>query len=123
MESHVKIVGILHIVLSCMGVLAAVVVLLAFGGLAGIVALSDHTGDSAATTPILGGVGGILFVIIMAVSVPGLIGGIGLLKMAPWSIDLFNIPFGTALGIYGLWVLTKPETIAVLERRRVAASY
>ena len=28
MESHIKIVGILHIVLSCMGMLAAVVVLL-----------------------------------------------------------------------------------------------
>ena len=132
MESHIKIVGILHIVLSCMGVLAAVVVLLVFGGLAGVVGVSDHTGDSAAAVPILGGIGGILFVIIMAVSVPGLIGGIGLLKMAPWSrilmivisvIDLFNIPFGTALGIYGLWVLTKPETVALLEGRRVATSY
>jgi len=132
MDSHIKIVGILHIVLSCMGVLAAVVVLLVFGGLAGIVGVSDHSTDSAAAVPILGGIGGILFVIIMAVSVPGLIGGIGLLKMAPWSrilmivisvIDLFNIPFGTALGIYGLWVLTKPETVALLDGRRVATSY
>ena len=39
-------------------------------------------------------------------------------------LDLLNIPFGTALGIYGLWVLTKPETEALLSGRRYqSASY
>jgi hypothetical protein len=34
------------------------------------------------------------------------------------------VPFGTAIGIYGLWVLTKPETEALLSGRRYqAASY
>jgi hypothetical protein len=26
------------------------------------------------------------------------------------ALELFSIPFGTALGIYGFWVLLKPET-------------
>lgn len=127
MESHVKLLGILHVVLSSLGVLAAVIVLFVFGGLAGIVGMSDHSSDAAAAIPILGGIGGILFIVILVFSVPGLIGGIGLLKLAPWSrllmivlsaLDLLNVPFGTALGIYGLWVLTKPETEALMARRR-----
>ena len=69
----------------------------------------------------------IIFVIILIFSLPGLIGGIGLLKMAPWSrvfmiviscLELLHIPIGTALGIYGLWALTKPETAALFEPRR-----
>ncbi len=126
MESHVKLLGILHIVLSSLGVLAAVVILFVMGGLAGAIGLSDHSNDAAAAVPILGGIGGLLFIVILVFSLPGLIGGIGLLKMAPWSrifmivisaLDLLSIPFGTALGIYGLWVLTKPETEALLSRR------
>jgi hypothetical protein len=127
MESHVKVLGILHVALSSLGVLAAVIVLLVFGGLAGIVGMSDHSTDAAAAVPILGGIGGIISVVILVFSLPGLIGGIGLLKLAPWSrvwmivvsaLDLLNVPFGTALGIYGLWVLTKPETEALMEQRR-----
>jgi len=126
MLSHIKALGILHVVLSSMGVLAAVGVLVVFGGLASIVGMSDKSGDAAAAIPILGGIGTLIAIIILVVSLPGLIGGIGLLKMASWSrllmliisaIDLINIPFGTAIGIYGIWVLTKPETQALLEGR------
>ncbi|HLK66436.1 MAG TPA: hypothetical protein VKU19_23545 [Bryobacteraceae bacterium] len=132
MESHVKTLGILHIVLSSMGVLAAIIVLLVFGGLAGLVGFSEHTADAQAAVPILGGIGGIIAVIILVVSLPGLVGGIGLLRLAPWSrilmivisaIDLLNIPVGLAIGIYGLWVLTKPETQALLDQRRYRPVY
>ena len=49
-----------------------------------------------------------------------MIGGIYLLKHRPWArilvlvlgfINLIEIPIGTALGIYTLWVLFKDETI------------
>jgi hypothetical protein len=51
---------------------------------------------------------------LLAVSAVGLIGGIGLLNCAPWArtltlvagfIELLNVPIGTALGIYTIWVL------------------
>jgi hypothetical protein len=29
-------------------------------------------------------------------------------------LSLFSIPFGTAIGIYGLWVLFKEETVSLL---------
>ena len=48
-----------------------------------------------------------------------MITGFGLLKLKPWArivgivlcaINLINIPFGTILGAYGLWVLLNGET-------------
>ena len=127
MESHVKLLGILYVVMGSLGVLGALVVLLIFGGIAGIVGVSGHTSDAAAAIPILSGIGGILFFVILLFSLPGLIGGVGLLRLAPWSrifmivisaLHLLSIPIGTALGVYGLWVLTKPETEALLSGRR-----
>jgi len=49
----------------------------------------------------------------------GFFAGWGLLRREPWArmltivlsfLALFNIPFGTALGIYGLWVLSPAES-------------
>lgn len=127
MESHIKILGILHVVLGGMGVLGALIVLFVFGGIASLVGIADQTADSAIAIPILGGIGGIISIVILAFSLPGLIGGIALLTMAAWArifmivisaLYLLHFPFGTALGIYGLWVLTKPETEALFAGRR-----
>ncbi|HYW41398.1 MAG TPA: hypothetical protein VE959_00995 [Bryobacteraceae bacterium] len=132
MEQHVKMVGILHIVLGSLGVLGALVVLMIFGGLAGLAGVSDHEGLGATAVPILGAIGLFCCGVVLILSLPGLIGGIGLVKMAPWSrmfmivisaLDLIHIPLGTALGIYGLWALTKPETAALFERRRYQPGY
>jgi hypothetical protein len=52
-------------------------------------------------------------------SIPGVIGGIGLLKRKPWArilvlilavFDLLNVPIGTAVGVYTIWVLIQEET-------------
>lgn len=58
------------------------------------------------------------------ISLPGLLGGIGLLKRWPWirnimlilgAFNLLNFPFGTALGIYTLWVLWSAEVKQLFE--------
>ena len=114
-----------------MGVLAAVAFLFLFGGLAGLVGSVDHTGGAAVAVPVLGGIGTFLFIVCLVFSLPSLVGGIALLMMAPWSrifmivvsvLYLVHIPIGTALGIYGLWALTKPETEALFTRRAYQAS-
>ncbi len=120
MAQHVKILGVLHIVFGCLGILAAVVAAGHFRRRVGLVGVNDHTQDSLVAIPILGGIGGIfVFVIVLVVSLPGLISGIGLMQFRPWArilaiilsaLDLFNIPFGTALGVYGFWVLLNRET-------------
>jgi hypothetical protein len=113
MQTHVKIVAILHIVLGSLSILAGVLMLGVFGGLAGLA--SHHVSqDAEVAIPILGGIGGIIFIVLVALGLPGVIAGIGLLQFRPWgrilgivvsALDLLHVPFGTALGVYGLWVL------------------
>jgi hypothetical protein len=64
------------------------------------------------------------------VGLPGLVGGVGLLQFRSWAritvivisaLDLIHIPFGTALGIYGFWVLLNPETEAMFNRPAIPA--
>jgi hypothetical protein len=119
MAQHVKILGILHIIYGALGVFVGLLALLIMGGIAGMVGVTDHSPDSALAIPILGGIGALVFFILLAISLPGIIVGFGLLHFKPWArlltlvlsaLELFSIPFGTALGIYGFWVLLKPET-------------
>jgi hypothetical protein len=119
MAQHVKILGVLHIVFAALGLAAGLTFLLIFGGLAGLVGAIGQSPDSALAIPILGGIGGLIFLFVLAISLPGLIGGIGLLQFKPWArtlmivvsaMDLLGFPVHTALGIYGLWVLLNRET-------------
>jgi hypothetical protein len=117
MEQHVKILGVLHIVFGSLGILLALGMLVLFGGIAGIIGATDYSGESHISIPILGGIGAFIFFVILALSLPGVIAGIGLLQFRPWAriltivlsvLDLIHVPFGTALGVYGLWVLLSP---------------
>jgi hypothetical protein len=121
MAQHVKILGVLHIVFGAIGVFAALVVLLIFGGLSALAGLSDHGAEGLPVVGsfAVGAIGAIIFLAVLVLSLPGLIIGIGLLQFRSWAriggivlsaLDLFGFPFHTALGIYGLWVLLNRET-------------
>ena len=114
MELQIKILAVFHIIFGVFGVMGSLVVALLFGGAAG---LDDPNAFLA--VPVLGLVGGILVVSIFALSLPGIIAGIGLLRHRPWAriltivlsvLDLIVIPIGTLLGIHGLWVLLSRNT-------------
>jgi hypothetical protein len=129
METHVKVLAILHIVFGVLGVLIGLGVFALFGGIAGLVHM-DGDPDAEVAIPILGAIGGLVLVILLVLSVPGIIAGIGLLSYQPWAriltivlsiFDLLNIPFGTALGIYGLWVLLTTEGARLFEQPRLAS--
>ena len=119
MAQHVKILGILHIVYGGLMILVGIIVMMVMGGIASIAGLADHSDAGAAAGPILGIIGaGVLFFLIL-LSLPGLIGGFGLMRFQPWArilvivlscFELLSVPLGTALGIYGLWVLLNGET-------------
>lgn len=120
MAGHVKILGILHIAFGLLGIALALILLLVFGGLAGLAGASANSnGDGAAAIGFFGIVGFIAFFVLLVLSLPGLIAGIGLIKFRPWArvfgivisaLDLIHVPLGTALGVYGLWVLLSNET-------------
>lgn len=119
MSTHVKVLGVLYIALSTFGLLAALFLGLAFGAASGIVGVNADAKDAAIALPIIGIAGTMLVIFLIALAVPGLIAGIGLLKLRPWArilaivvsvINLIHIPFGTIVGIYGLWVLFNKDT-------------
>jgi len=120
MESHLKTVGILHIIFGAIGLFGGLIFILAIGGAAVITGFAaDHEGAMIAL-PILAIAGIVIGGFIFLTSIPGIIAGLGLLKQEAWAKILtivlsilyipFHIPFGTILGVYSLWVLFTPET-------------
>lgn len=126
MRNHIQILGILNVVYGSFGIIAALIIMVIFGGAAGIIGIaSRQEPDAMIAIPIVTLVGGIIFFVLLITSLPAIVAGIGLLRMASWSrivaiivsvLHLFNIPLGTALGVYGLWVLLSKETAPLFER-------
>jgi hypothetical protein len=123
MRKHVQLLGILNIIWGSFGLLGALIVILIFGGAVGLIgAAAPHDPGAHIAIPIVGLVGGVIFLVLIITSIPAIIAGIGLLYLCPWSrvltiilsaLHLFSVPFGTALGIYGFWVLLSRETVAL----------
>lgn len=120
MKNHITVLAALRIGWSAMGILAAIIVFVAVVG-GGLI-----SGDETAIA-ITSLVGSIVATVVLVFSLPGLVAGIGLLRLRPWSrmltlilaaLDLFAIPIGTIFGAYALWVLLQDETVALFEEGR-----
>ncbi len=120
MEQHIKILGVLNIVWGAMGALGGLVIMLIFGGVYGIIGTTMSPGPGAAIAmPIIAMIGAAVSLFLLLLSVPAIVAGIALIHFKPWArtlaivvsaFHLLSIPFGTALGIYGLWILFSPES-------------
>lgn len=117
MRDHIRVLGYLNIAMGVLGALGGLAILLIFGGLAGIVGIQGDR-DSALTGSVFAGIGVALAILALILSLPSILGGWGLLRYRPWArvlmiiisiLHLFNVPIGTALGVYGLWVLFSDE--------------
>jgi hypothetical protein len=123
MENHVKILATLHIVFGALGLIAALLCVVFFGAIAGLIqtgAVGSETPDAQLAVPIVGIVFAFIVIVIVLFSLPGIITGLGLLRYREWArilgivlaaISLPGVPFGTAMGVYGLWVLLNGETV------------
>ena len=131
MDGHVKLLAILYMVFGVLGALAALVILMVFGGATGIISAASH-GDPGARVaiPIVAIVGAVIFFLLLVLSVPCIAAGIGLMNYREWGrvlalvlsvLNLLNIPFGTLLGVYGLWVLLNQQAIALFQRASATA--
>ena len=111
MEKHVTLAAALNIGMAALGAFAGIItfVFVIGGGL-----LSGDPEAMAITTI----VGSIVAGILLIMSAPAIIGGIGMLKHKSWArilmmivsaLNLPGIPLGTALGVYTLWVLLQDD--------------
>ncbi|MBN2170506.1 MAG: hypothetical protein JW819_04180 [Candidatus Krumholzibacteriota bacterium] len=110
-RSHVVVLAALTIAFSAMGLIGAMVTFISIAG-GGLI-----SGEMEAII-ITSTVGSIIGGFLAFTSLPGLIGGVALLGHRVWArylvlvlsfLNLLAIPFGTALGIYGIWLLMKSE--------------
>ena len=118
MHTHVKVVAVLYIALGALNLLAALLIGLGMG-LAGTIIGMSGDPDAAVALPIIGVTGTAVVVFLLLLSLPMIFTGIGLLRHREWAriagiviaaLAIFHFPFGTAIGIYGLWVLLNNET-------------
>jgi hypothetical protein len=116
-KKHVRAVTVLHLISSIIAVIAApVLTILA------IVIVTSQKPDEApliiSLVPIL--------LLLSIMSIPHLIGAIGLLKWKSWGrilviiyscIYLIGFPIGTAIGVYSLWILLKKESVDLINNQ------
>ena len=115
MTIHFRILGWLYIVMGMIGLLSSVWFFYSLHG-------SGPFTMSADTQKILmdAGYGTVLLVILVIASLGTLGTGYALLRMHRYAkylagffaiLGLFDFPFGTMLGVYTLWVITRKETV------------
>jgi hypothetical protein len=118
METHLKVLAGLYLVFAGLSLLFGVGILTVAGVVSGLMGMSDMS-DVRFMIPFirLGGVAAAVFCFVWAI--PWVVAGLGLLKHRPWArilgivvsaLSLLHVPFGTALGVYGLWILFHRDT-------------
>jgi hypothetical protein len=131
MQTHVKVLGVIYLAFGALMLLAALFLAVTLGGVAGIVGATAEPEDAAIAIPVLGFAGTALAGFLGIFSLPSLITGYGLLNFKPWArivgivlsaISLINIPIGTIIGAYGLWVLLSKETEQLFSTKPVVSS-
>ncbi|MFQ5605886.1 MAG: hypothetical protein ACE5HS_21665 [bacterium] len=116
MEKHVSLLAALQIGLSIVGLFIAAIIFFTVVG-AGVISQDE---EAFFVTSIVGSAIAMFFIV---TCVPGIIGGVGLLKRKNWArililvisaVDLLHVPIGTALAVYSFWVLLQDETVKLL---------
>jgi hypothetical protein len=120
MENHKRIIGILYIVsgvLQAFGMLLVSIFISAFLPLVLDQAEADTHWIVEWIVPFITI---ICTAVIVLLSIPSIIGGISLLNGKSWALTLlliigcfklFSFPFGTALGIYTIWVYSEDKKV------------
>ena len=118
MKKHVTIVGAIQIGFGTLGLIAAFVVYFALSFAKGFIQ------DQEIPSMIIGFLRVSLPILIAMLSILGLVGGIGLLSFKPWArilvivvaaLGCLNIPIGTLVGVYSIWVLMQDDTIKMFK--------
>jgi hypothetical protein len=122
MERHLKLLGILWLAISALRLIPGLAIV-SFAGYAMRFVPFQFRGFVGPLASTIG-------VILLASAVAGFAAGWGLLERRPWArvlaivvgiISLLHPPFGTALGIYTLWVLLPGESEQEYQRLARAA--
>ena len=113
MERHINVVAALQIGYSILGLLIGTVVFILFYFIGDFV-------DEQEAKIVLPIIANVVITIVVILSIPGIIAGIGLFKRKEWAriltlvisvLHLLSFPLGTAVGVYSIWALVQPENV------------
>ncbi|MCK5573552.1 MAG: hypothetical protein KAJ12_12365 [Bacteroidetes bacterium] len=136
MEKHITVVGVLNIVYSSLNLLgAAVLVGVAAGSKYIVEVLYQRHVIHPYDVPyelwdIIPAVLILVAFLLAIFSLPGIIGGIGVLKRKEWGrivvlvisfFNLLSIPLGTILGAYSIWAMMTSETVRLFSPEKASA--
>ena len=101
-----RLLGVLHLAYSALMVIPSIVILITFTSL-------GYLSQDPQAISVLTIVGSVISSILIILATPSLIVGIGLLNNRNWALvlalvigvlNILNFPFGTALGVYSIYV-------------------
>lgn len=116
-KAHVHLLGLLWLALSAFNVVGGVVLYILANTL--FARMHEFGVPPEAPTGFLRPLLSVFAIFILAKAACGFIAGWGLLQREPWArvialvlafVSLFNVPFGTAIGVYTMWVLLPGES-------------
>jgi len=124
MEQHVKILGILDIIMGSLGALGGFFFMAMFLFFAPVMGASGQEGAAAgaAIFATVGLTGGFFFI---GFGVFQIVVGIKLQKHKPWAriaqivlgfMTVLGFPIGTAFGGYSIWAMLNQDTAALFEK-------
>jgi hypothetical protein len=117
-KSHIQIVAGLNIAAGALYLLIAFGLFAIFGLVGGVVAANGEPGAGG----VIGFIAAFFSIFLAVLGLPSIIAGWGLFLGKGWAriltivlaiLHLPNVPIGTALGVYSLWVLLADEPAAL----------
>lgn len=125
MEKHINVVAALQIGLS---IFTLLMVVLTYS----VLSLIGNFIDQPEGEMVFRIIGNVIATFLTIVAIPGIVAGFGLYRRKEWAriltlilsvLAIFNFPFGTAIGIYSIWVLIQPETVAAFSSQQPKEFY
>lgn len=122
-QQHIRLVGILWLAMSVLHALVGVIMLILADGI--FAHLHELGAPPEVPTGFLHALFSAIGTFVLIKAAVGFAAGWGLLRREPWAriltivlsfFALLNIPLGTALGIYSLWVLLPAQSEAEYEQ-------
>jgi hypothetical protein len=118
MRIWLRILGIGYILGGLLNSLAFLFILVVYGGKSGIEAI-----DADDYAPVVGHLGGWVIYVLLGFAAAGIVTGVGLQKVSPWSwrlalllsvVNLFIPPLGTTIGLATILTLLSKDGRALL---------
>lgn len=115
-QGHVQLLGILWLATSALNTVGGIVLYVIANTL---FAHPFEMGQGGPPTAFLRPLLSVIGILILAKAAVGFFTGWGLMHREPWArilalvmgfVALFNVPFGTAIGVYTLWVLLPAQS-------------